>query len=63
MAKETGNCLHEPLPRTDTVPTQRMKDYSSFIHGWTKPMRRPFWDVNSSSVHREVTIYFMEPQR
>jgi hypothetical protein len=25
MAKETGNCLHEPLPRTDTDVTEYMK--------------------------------------
>ena len=26
-------------------------------------MQRRFWDVNSSSVHQDVTIYFMEPQK
>jgi hypothetical protein len=25
MAKETGNCLHEPLPRTDTDVIEYMK--------------------------------------
>jgi hypothetical protein len=60
MAKETGNCLHEPLPRTDTDVTQHMKGIRVLFMAELNPYNVL---LETLTVHQEVAVYFMEPHR